>query len=206
MVKLRGKLTNYLAESRTAALGLSLALRRPQYLLTVLITFLIFGTLMSLLASGTAGINMLFSGGLDTFFSILGKSFLSLFGVGRDFLDWLVIFLVSLLQALVIGLVILVWKKRKAKTSATNADNVEKAGIAAGLAVLGSGCPTCGTTLLMPVITAVLGSGGMALASAISGFLTLAAVIVLLLSAKSLGLEAYTLFMEEELIKNKEKK
>ena len=205
MGKVRGKLKNFVAECRTAALGVVMAFKEPRYIVSVVIAFVAFGTLMSLLSGGTAGIKLMFAGGVGAFFNILGKAFLGLFGVGRDFLDWLVIFFVSLLQAIVIGLVVLVWRGRKEKAKVSNADNVEKAGIAAGLAVLGSGCPTCGTTLLMPVITAVAGGGGMALASAISGFLTVLAVVILLFSMKSLGYEAYILLIEKELIKKETK-
>lgn len=199
---------SYWAETKTAGLGVVMAFRRPAYWVAVLVSFVIFGTLMSLLTSGTAGFSMLFSDGIGMFLNILGKAFWGIFGVGRDFTDWILMFSITLLQSVVIGLVVLVWKKRKAKAERdeSNADNVERAGIAAGLAILGSGCPTCGTTLLMPVITAVVGSGGMALASTISGLLTAAAVIVLLFSMRSLGREAYTLLIEEEFINDKEKK
>lgn len=206
-MRVRGKLKNWFAEFRTALLGVVLAFRRRNYVISVIIAFCLFGTLMSLLSSGTAGLSLMFSGNAATFFNILGKAFLGLFGVGRSFTDWAVVFFISLLQAVVIGLVVLVWKKRKAnlKADSTNADNIERAGLAAGLAVLGTGCPTCGTTLLMPVITAVVGGGGMALASTISSLLTVLAVIVLLFSFKKLGQEAYTILVTDNIIKHKEK-
>ena len=208
MRKVRGKIRNFVAECKTAALGVLLAYKRPHFVIAVVASFIIFGTLMSLLSAGTAGIGLMFSGSVGTLFNVLWKAFLGLFGVGREFADWIFIFSISVLQATVIGLVAFVWKNRTQKYKeavSSNADNVERAGIAAGLAVLGSGCPTCGTTLLMPVITAVVGGGSMALASAISGILTVLAVVVLLFSMKSLGREAYTLIIEQELTK-KEKK
>lgn len=212
---MRGKVRNFFAEFRTAMIGVALAFRRPKYIFTVIIAFIIFGTLMSLLSGGTAGVSLMFAGGPAAFINVLSKAFLGLFGYGRAFTDWAVVFFVSVLQAIVIGLVALVWKKRKASQKSTksaksdnadNADNVEKAGIAAGLAVLGTGCPTCGTTLLAPVITAIVGGSGMALASAISGLLTVAAILVLLFSLRSLGLEAYTLLVLEDILKHKERK
>lgn len=204
MQRVRGKIRNWGAEWRTALMGAVLAFRRPKYIMTVIISFLIFGTLMSLLSGGTAGVKLMIAGGPTAFFNVLFKALIGLFGVGRNFLDWAGIFLISLLQAIVIGLVALVWRKRakKAKVAeGNNADNVERAGIAAGLAVLGTGCPTCGTTLLAPVITAAVGSGGMALAGAVSGVLSILAVIVLLFSLKKLGREAYNLLIEEDIIK-----
>lgn len=205
MQKVRGKIKNYLAECKTALFGVVIAYREYRFVITVIIAFLVFGTLLSLLSGGTSGFSLLAAGEIGSFLNCLGKAFLGLFGVGREFLDWLMIFLISLLQATVIGLIALVWRGRKEKAKISNADNVEKAGIAAGLAVLGSGCPTCGTTLLMPVITAVVGSEGMALAGTVSGVLTVLAVVILLFSMKSLGFEAYTLLIEKKLAK-KEKK
>lgn len=169
-----------------------MATKNWKFLSVFLISFLIFGTMMSLLSSGTAGVKLLLSGN----FSVLYRAFLGLFGVERSFVDWAVVFFVALLQGVLIGLVALVWKKRKKRGS--NSDNVQSTGLAAGLAILGTGCPTCGTTLLAPVIGAVVGSGGLALAGTISGILTLLAIIVSLFALKRMGQEAYGIMIEEE--------
>ena len=186
------KVNNFIAECGTAGRGILMATKNWKFLSVFLISFLIFGTMMSLLSSGTAGVKLLLSGN----FSVLYRAFLGLFGVERSFVDWAVVFFVALLQGVLIGLVALVWKKRKKRGS--NSDNVQSTGLAAGLAILGTGCPTCGTTLLAPVIGAVVGSGGLALAGTISGILTLLAIIVSLFALKRMGQEAYGIMIEEE--------
>lgn len=79
--------------------------------------------------------------------------------------------------------------------TATNSDNVQNAGLAAGLAVLGTGCPTCGTTLITPLIGTLFSTSSYALASAISGILTAAAIIVALFALKRIGNDAYALII-----------
>lgn len=210
------KVNNFLAECQTAGRGIIMATKNWKFLVVAILSFLVFGTLLSLLSGGTAGFKLLITTGS---LSILGKAFLGLFGVGRTFIDWAVVFFISLLQGVLIGLVALVWKKRKksakpnTKSNAkaiksgqksqksaksTNSDNLQSTGLIAGLAILGTGCPTCGTTLITPVIGAIMGSGGLAIAGTISGVLTLLAVIISFFALKRMGNEAYAIMIEEE--------
>ncbi len=186
------KVNNFKAECETAGRGIILATKNKKFIIVSVSSFLIFGTLMSLLSGGTAGLKLVLSGSL----SVLFKAFLGLFGVGRSFSDWAVVFFIAVLQGVLIGLVALVWKKRKDDSS--NSDNLQSTGLAAGLAILGTGCPTCGTTLLTPVIGAVVGSGGLAMAGAISSALTALAVIVSFFALKRMGQEAYGIMIKEE--------
>lgn len=191
-------------EWRLAWSGILLATREKRFVITALITFVIFGTIMSLLAGSTAAWSLFWATNLAGKLSIIGDGFLALFGVGRSFLDWLLLFSISVLQALLIGLVALAWHKKRQShkeqvtATAANADNLQSAGLAAGLAVLGSGCPTCGTTLLMPLIGTLFSTSSYALAGAISGILTAAAIIVALLTLKRLGNDAYALIISEK--------
>lgn len=190
-------------EWRLAGSGILLATRERRFVLTALLTFVIFGTIMSLLSGSTAAWSLFWATDLAGKLAIIGDGFLALFGVGRSFLDWLLLFSIAVLQAILIGLVALVWqKKRRSQSSqvaatAANADNLQSAGLAAGLAVLGSGCPTCGTTLLMPLIGTLFSTSSYALAGVISGVLTAAAVLVALLTLKRLGNDAYALIVSE---------
>ena len=172
--------------------GLLLATRYPKFDVIVVVGFLVFGTLLNLLASGNAGLSLFGVADFGGKMQLIGKAFLSIFGVGRNFLDFLLILAISLLQGILIGLVALVWKKRK-----DNADNLQRTGIVAGLAILGSGCPTCGTTLLGPLVIAVAGSSGVALAGVVSGIFTALVVVLALFALKKLGFEAYAIIMDE---------
>ena len=193
----------WLGDWKLAFSGIVLAFKKPKFCIVFIITFLVFGTLMNLLAGGTAAFTIMgavdFAGKLQ----IIGDSFLALFGVGREFLDWALYFSISLIQGLLVGLVALVWKKRKDKAeeaskNSENSDNLQRAGLAAGLAVLGSGCPTCGTTLLAPLIGAISSSGGLALAGTISSLLTFASYLIALFALKKVGVEAYIELISEQ--------
>lgn len=172
--------------------GVALAFKKPKFCLVAGSTFLIFGILMNLLSGGTAAFNLIAVVDFPEKLKIIFDAFLSLFGVGRAFLDWALYFSIALLQGILVGLVALVWKKRKDKaTRDSNSDNLQRSVLSAGFAVLGSGCPTCGTTLLAPLIGAVSSSGGLALAGALSGLLTTASYLIALFTLKKIGKEAY---------------
>jgi len=94
-------------------------------------------------------------------------------------------------------------KLQSVQNSPSNSENLQHAGLAAGLAVLGSGCPTCGTTLLAPLIGAISSSSGLALAGTISGILTLASVLIALYALKKVGKEAYIELINESYKKGK---
>lgn len=200
----RAKLSRWLDEWKLAGSGIILATKERKFLLTTALTFVIFGTLMNLFSGSTAVLDLFWQVGAAEKLQIIGNGFLGLFGIGRNFWDWLLLFSVTLLQSILIGLVVLVWQKRRRSkaeqvvATATNADNLQNAGLAAGLAVLGTGCPTCGTTLLAPLIGTLFSTSSYALAGTISGLLTAAAIIVALLTLKRLGNDAYAIIISEK--------
>ncbi len=201
------KLLHWLDEWRLAAEGVVLATRERRFVIVFLITFVIFGTLMNLLSGSTAGLSLIWSVSWPEKLKIIGDSFLGVFGVGQNFWDWLLLFVVTLLQSILFGLVALVWKKRQRSkkdqvvATAANSDNVQSAGLAAGLAVLGSGCPTCGTTLLAPMLGTLFSTSSYALAGVVSGILTAAAIIIALFTLKRIGKDAYALIVSERFMK-----
>lgn len=200
---LKHSFERWLDEWRLAFSGIVLATRERRFLLAAGLTFIIFGTLINLLSGSTSALDLLWAVDLPGKLTIIGNAFLAIFGVGRNFWDWLLLFVIALLQSALIGLVVFVWRKRrhnkKAQVVATaqNADNVQSAGLVAGLAILGSGCPTCGTTLLMPLLGTLFSSSSYMLAGIISGLLTAAAVILALWSLKRVGRDAYALIVSE---------
>ena len=186
-------------EWRMALAGVALACRKPKFIVVAVITFLVFGTLMNLLTNGFSSFRLMAAADWGGKLQIVGDAMLATFGVGRSLVDWALIFVISLLQGVLVGLVVLVWhKKRGGKAESDDGDNVQSVGLAAGLAVLSSGCPTCGTTLLMPVIGAISSTGGYALAGAISGVVFVLALVVALWALKRIGLEAYVIIKGEE--------
>lgn len=199
-----------------------LATREKRFWYGFVPTFLIFGWLINMLSSGFTKFQLLFQLPFPDNLQILLDNFLAIFGVGRSFFDWLPTFAISILQGTLIGLIVLLWHKKRieitktqaksakpAHTAATSAQsensaNLEKAGIITGLIALGAGCPTCGTTLLTPLISAIFSTGGLAITGAVSTIVTWLAIIIAFFALKRLGLENYVIIKNELYLSKKE--
>ena len=185
-----------------AGKGILLATREKRFWYGFVPAFLFFGFLMNLLSGGFAKFELMSALGFPASLQILGSSFINIFGINQPFLDWLPIFAISILQGILIGLIVLLWDKKKEQNSA----NLEKAGIITGLIALGAGCPTCGTTLLTPLIGAIFSTGGLAITGTISTIITWLAIIIAVLSLKRLGEETYVIIINEKYLARKQKK
>ncbi|MBO7131698.1 hypothetical protein J6V85_00300 [Candidatus Saccharibacteria bacterium] len=192
----------WLDDFTLAGKGILLATKEKRFWIGFTISFLFFGLLLNLLSGGTSRFNLIFALGFPNSLTILGESFLGIFGFHHPFLEWLPIFFVSLLQGTLIGLIVVLWKKKREQ----NAANLEKAGIITGLIALGAGCPTCGTTLLTPLLGALFSTGGLAIAGTVSTIVTWLAIIIAILSLKRLGLETYVIIINEKYLAKKAKK
>lgn len=185
-----------------AGKGILLATREKKFWYGFVPSFLFFGFLMNLLAGGFAKFELMSALGFPGSLRIIGESFLAIFGINQIFLDWLPIFAISVFQGILIGLIVLLWDKKRTG----NAANLEKAGIVTGLIALGAGCPTCGTTLLTPLIGAIFSTGGLAITGTISTIITWLAIIIAILSLKRLGEETYVIIINEKYLAKKHKK
>lgn len=195
-----------------AGKGLLLATRTKAFWIPFILTFIIFGTLINLLASGFTSFKLIGSfigsGNFGGAFKIIGDAFLGVFGVGRNFLDFFLNFCLTFLQSVLIALVVFVAKhnraekksKKETKKKKESSGGLESSAIVAGLVVLGSGCPTCGTTLIAPLIGAVLSgtTGAVSVAGTVSLVLNILAVIVAILVFRKLGLETYAIIKSEQ--------
>lgn len=218
---MKAKVEKFFDEVKMAASGIVLATRRWQFWAVFVPVFLVFGTLLSMLSAGMGAMNLFFASSIPDKFQIVGDAFLGFFGKDKYFLDFLQNFLIALLQAILIALIVFVIRGRKksskervkssseagSKTAGSSSSaEIQNAGLAAALALLGSGCPTCGTTLITPILISIFSTSGYAVAGAISGLITFFAVILLLWSLKRVGLEAYAIIIDEKWRKKVEKK
>ena len=185
-----------------AANGILLATREKRFWYGFIPAFFFFGFLMNLLSGGFAKFELMGALGFPTSLQVLGSAFIATLGIGQPFLDWLPIFAISILQGILIGLIVLLWDKKREQNSA----NLEKAGIITGLIALGAGCPTCGTTLLTPLLGAIFSTGGLAVTGTISTIVTWLAIIIAILSLKRLGEESYVTIINEKYLAKKAKK
>ena len=185
-----------------AAKGILLATKEKRFWYGFIPSFLFFGLLMNLLNAGLAKFELIRVLGFPNGLKIIGESFLAIFGINQPFLDWLPIFFIAILQGTLIGLIVLLWKKKKDQ----NAANLEKAGIITGLIALGAGCPTCGTTLITPLIGVIFSTGSLSIAGTISTIVTWLAIIIAILSLKRLGEETYVTIINEKYLARHAKK
>lgn len=207
----------WLDEFVLAGKGILLAAKEKRFWCGFVPSFIFFGILINLLSGGTAKFELMAALGFPESLKILGDAFLSIFGVDQPFLDWLPTFFISLLQGTLIGLIIFLWDKKRNKsfqksagsqksdTASANSENLQKAGIITGLIALGAGCPTCGVSLLTPLIGAIFSTGSLAIAGAVSTALTILAVIIAILSLKRLGEEVYVIIINEKYLKKVKK-
>lgn len=198
----------WLDEFVLAAKGILLASKEKRFWYGFIPSFIFFGMLINLLQGGFAKFELMGALGFPDNLKILTSSFLSIFGVNQPFLDWLPIFAICVLQGTLIGLIVLLWNKKRQQNSenSTNSANLGSAGIITGLIALGAGCPTCGTTLLTPLIGAIFSTGGLAVTGTISTVVTILAVIIAILSLKRLGEESYVIIVNEKYLAKKAKK
>lgn len=195
----------WLDEFTLAGKGILFATKEKRFWLGFIPAFLFFGILMNLLAGGFSKFELMSSLGFPNNLKIIYDSFLGIFGLNQPFLDWLPILAISILQGTLIGLIVLLWNKKR-ESSTKNSENLEKAGIITGLIALGAGCPTCGTTLLTPLLGAIFSTGGLAVTGTISTIVTWLAIIVAIFALKRLGLETYAIIVNERYLQKKEQR
>lgn len=202
---MKDKIARFFDEFGMALRGLVLATREKSFWPPFVLIFVIFGTLLNLLSNGFSAFKIIWiflSGGDFLGASkIIGNAFLGIFGIKKNFLDFGLNFLLTLLQSVLVALVVFVAKHNKKQDQGS----AESSAIVAGLVVLGSGCPTCGTTLLAPVLGALLSgaSSAVALAGRLSLFINLFAVILAVFVFKKLGLTTYAIIKSEQYLRRK---
>lgn len=180
-----------------ATKGILLATKEKRFWCGFIPSYFFFATLIDLLSGGFAKFELMGALGFPACLQIIGDSILSVFGINQPFLDWLYVFMIAFLQSTLIGLIVLLWDKKRKQNSA----NLEKAGIITGLIALGAGCPTCGVTLLTPLLGAIFSTGSLAIAGTISSILTWLAIIIAILSLRSLGQETYVIIINAKYLK-----
>ena len=180
---MKDKILRFLDGFLLVGRGIGFAAKEVRFWVVSGIAFVAFGTLMNLLAGGLGVFVAMGAAGLGGSLEMIGGAFLGLFRVSAG---WIVAFL----QAVLIGLIVVTIKHKK------QGENIERAGIAMGLAVLGAGCPTCGTALIAPVLGAIFAGGG-AIIGAVSGMITAVAAIIIIISLRKVGEEYYVIIISE---------
>lgn len=208
----------WLDECALSLKGVFSAAKNRHFWIGFLLNFVIFGTLMNLIAGGSSKFKLMWAGGPAAAARIIWESFIALFGISQTSADWLLSTFIVVLQSILIGLLVFLATKKSLKTPKSpekhqatlkgsqkselkpghsNSQEKQNAGLITGLVALGAGCPTCGTTLIAALCGSLFSTGSLAFASIAASALTILAVIIALLSIRRLGLEAYVLAKSE---------
>ena len=185
-------------KAKFALVGFRYLFERPKYIACFIIAALIFLYILAQLQEGGVSWSLLWSGlpfakkigVFGTSLALMGECFTSLHG--------LVLVLLALMQGLAVAGIVFALRNRE-KDQAIN--HASTGSIASILAIVTLGCPTCGITLLTPILTMIAGAGAVAMAEKIGVVLTIIAFILLLYTLISLG---YLIFVNVSASRAKE--
>lgn len=198
--KISNLATTAIDRAKFAALSIWTLFKRPKYLASFIISLFVFLYILSFFKDGSGNWLLLCSGlSFGSKMEVLGRVFLKIFDNFTNLYGILII-LMSILQALTIMLLIFTWRNRD-KDNAI--DGASTGGIGAIFGFVALGCPTCGISILAPLLTAIAGTGAMAAADGISKALIILAFILLIYTVIKLGYISYVTISAK---KYKEKK
>lgn len=148
---MRFSIASLIDKLKLAAVGIGRVLVHWQYVLLVLLITLAFGVILTLSSSGTTEWSLLFSGlPLESKLDLLGDVLRRFFVDAGTLVGFLTV-LVSLLQGLVISTLIFNLRHQQKVSS----NRVGESTLASIVMIIGLGCPSCGTSLLLPILGAV---------------------------------------------------
>lgn len=192
--------TTALDRTKFAMVSVGYLLKQPKYLVSFLVSLFVFLYILSFFKDGTGNWLLLCSNlPFADKLGVLGRTAMKIFENFTDMYGVLIIFM-SILQALTIMLLIFTWKNRE-KDQAIDGASTGSIGAIFGFVALG--CPTCGLSLLTPLLTAIAGAGAVAAAEGISRTLIILAFALLIYTVIKLG---YVSFITIGTNKIKEKK
>ena len=192
--------TTAIDRAKFAVSSIWMLLKRPKYLASFLVSLFVFLYILSFFKDGSGNWLLLCSNlSFGAKLEVLGRVCVKILDNFTDLYGILII-LMSILQALTIMLLIFTWRNRE-KDHAI--DGASTGGIGAIFGFIALGCPTCGISILAPLLTAVAGTGAMAAAEGISKALIVLAFILLIYTVIKLG---YVSFVTMSAKKYKEKK
>ena len=197
--KLKNLGETFVDRTKFAVVGYKYLLSRPRYIVALVISFLIFLYVLSQLQDGGTNWQLLWSG-LDfgDKMQVFGRSLASMLANFTSFTGILIVFL-ALMQSLCVAGIVFAIRHRQ-KDDALN--GASTGSIASILAFITLGCPTCGMTLLTPLLTMVAGTGAVALAERLGVILSIVAFLLLFFTLVQLG---YQIFVNVSAERAKEK-
>ena len=188
-----------LDRAKLGGIGISYLLTFKKYLLLFIFGWFFFLYFLTFFKDGNGNFALLFSGiSAEQKISLLGRvfmlcfsNFLSLYGLS--------LVLLSLLQGLAISLMVYTWRNKYKDQTLSSASTST---VASALGFVALGCPSCGISLLTPILSAIAGASAGILAERVGVALTVIAFGLLFYSVFHLG---YLVFVIVSARKYKEK-
>lgn len=177
--KLKEKAEAFGNKSKYAVIGAGHCLSRPKYAVACALAFVAILYLFTFFRDGSGRWQLLCAGKTDQ----LWINFVSMMSNFASFYGILLVFM-SALQALAVTQIVYAWRNRRKDEAISG---IERGGIASLLGFAALGCPSCGISIFMPILTAVVGTGASIVAERISVIVAVIAFLLLIYANISLG-------------------
>lgn len=189
--------------AKLAFVGCGYCLRQPKYLTIFIISWVLFAYIFTFFRDGNYNWAIISSGlGAEKKIEVLGKCFLAIFSNFTSFSGLGIIFL-SFFQAVAIALMVFTYKNRN-KTATLNGASTSV--VATALGFLALGCPTCGISMLTPILTTIAGTGAGALSGTLGGIFIVVAFILIIFTLIRLGYLVFIIVSAENYKEKHERK
>ena len=199
LARLKDRFLLALDHIKLGGIGISYLLTFKKYLLLFIFGWLFFLYFLTFFKDGNSNLMLLFSSiAIEQKLNLLWRVLLGCFG---NFLSLygLSLVLLSLLQGLAIALMVYTWRNKYKDQTLSSASTST---VASALGFVALGCPSCGISLLTPILSALAGASASILAERVGAVLTIVAFGLLFYSVFHLG---YLVFVIVSARKYKEK-
>ena len=197
--KIRKAPGNFADKAKFAVVGFRYLFGNPKYVACFILASILFLYILAQLQEGGSSWRLLWSGlAFDRKIGVLGTT-IALMGSCFTNLGGILLVFLALMQGLAVTGIVFALRHRE-KDHAIN--NASTGSIASILAFITLGCPTCGVTLLTPLLTMFAGAGAVAMAERLGIALTIIAFLLLIYTLVQLG---YVIFVNVSAKQAKEK-
>ena len=181
--------------AKFALLSLAELFKRPRYLITAIVVFLVSLYILTFFRDGGSNWQLICSGlPFGDKLGVLGRVWREVLTNFGSFYGVSIIFM-ALLQGVIIMQLVFTWKNSERDKAI---DGSSSGTIAAILGFITLGCPSCGVGLLSAILTAIAGTGAAVLAEQIGFMLIILAFILMIYTSIRLGYIDYVIISSKK--------
>lgn len=191
--KIKSRFNTVVGKAKLSVSGILKVIVRWRYLLVAVVVMVIFSIIFGLLSMGSLEVNMLLSRlSIVDKLDIVNRSIMRVFSNSTTF-SGVLTGIIIVLQGIAIALLAFNIRHQRENSKAMASSNIRgrvgESAAASVIAMLGLGCSTCGTSLLLPLLALV--SSSAAFLGAATTLVSLIAIGFLLYSLANMGYTAY---------------